>query len=88
VTDELLTILTIRAAAGMIGWDKEKLRSLIRRGQGPLARRISANRIVILESDLHDWIDSLECINRPRLRGEIDQEITIDTGETDEQNAK
>jgi hypothetical protein len=87
---EELKIYSIAEAAKLLGPNRteEWLRTLIRRGDGPVARRISPNRIVILQSDLHKWIDSLEFVGRPRLRGETDTEITIDTGELNEQNAK
>jgi len=81
VTADNLKILTIAEAARLLGRDYEWLRSLIRRGQGPPARRLSQGSMCIRLSELHKWLDSLEFVSRPCLYASPDPEVQIDGDE-------
>jgi len=52
-------LLTIKEAAALLGKSEEWLRSKIRRGQGPPAKRVSERCIQIRLNDLRDWVDKL-----------------------------
>ncbi len=59
-------LLTIKEAAALLGKSEEWLRSKIRRGQGPPAKRVSERCIQIRLNDLRDWVDKLKGVRQPR----------------------
>lgn len=74
-------LLSIKEAAALLGKPEDWLRYQLRQGKGPPAKRVSERCIQIRQDDLWRWLDSLECVSRPRLRAEPDPELTIDLGD-------
>jgi len=82
---EDVKVLSISDASRLIGKGEDWLRQKIRKGEGPPARRVSANRICILHRELWQWLDSLEQVGRARLYAEPDPEIVIDVSDCPEE---
>jgi predicted DNA-binding transcriptional regulator AlpA len=73
-----LRILTFREAAQALGKPETWLLDLIRKGKGPVARRISPGRMCIKLSDLQQWLDGLEHVGRKRMYAMPDPELHFD----------
>jgi hypothetical protein len=75
---EDVKLLSISDTARLLGKSEDWLRKKISRGEGPPARRVSANRLCIFHRELLQWLDALEQVGRPRLYAHPDPELTID----------
>jgi len=77
-------LLSVKEAAGILGMTPTQLRTKIRRGTGPKAVKTGPRSIVVRMSDLREWFNQLEGVNRPFLRGGPDEApVEIDLGEDD-----